>query len=71
VYGIKIWSPEHENNKIWIEESLTDTWSWWQFGGSVSNLDVPPGISYCFKSKIDAGMFTLCRTSSTDGFNSI
>ena len=66
VYAIKANTLKHKNNMEWIEESLTETWSWFSFGGYPD-----PGITYCFKRKEDAGMFTLCRCASTDGLNSI
>ncbi len=49
-------SLKHKNNIEWIEESLTDKWTWFAFGGHPE-----PGITYCFKSKIDAGIFILCK----------
>lgn len=53
---------DHKNNIKWIEESLSDRWSWFEFTGFTFNSSIKPGISYCFKSKIDVGMFALCRT---------
>ncbi len=62
IYNTFSLSLKHENNMQWIEDSLIDSWSWFVFGG-----DPKPGISYCFKSKIDAGMFLFCRGSENDG----
>lgn len=63
VYNTFSLSSKHQNNMQWIEESLIDYWTWFVFAGYPK-----PGISYCFKSKIDAGIFTLCKCSSMDGF---
>lgn len=72
IYTINVHSSNHKNNIEWIEESLTDRWSWFVFGEPGVVMMVRErigewGITYCFKSEIDAGMFTLCRTSPKDG----
>lgn len=56
VYRHQTKDPEWEENVNWIEENLTDRWSWFAFGGYPK-----PGISFCFRSKIDAAIFILCR----------
>ena len=59
IYQCSRLSSQHIANIDWIEENLTDKWSWFQFGGYPI-----PGISYCFKSKQDAGIFLLCKSES-------
>ncbi len=56
VYKITEYDERHKNNIEWIEETLTDTWTWFVFAGYPE-----PGISYCFKSTIDAGIFILFK----------
>lgn len=64
VYKTLARSLKHKNNMQWIEEGLSDSWTWFVFGGYPE-----AGISYCFKSKIDAGMFLLCKCSHKDGLH--
>lgn len=66
IYETSVDSLKHNNNIKWIAESLTDSWTWFVFGGHPQ-----PGITYCFKSKIDAGMFFLCKCSSSDGLSNL
>ena len=69
VYNTPVESPKHRTNIKWIEENLTDNWTWFAFGATFDGVYTwpSPGISYCFKKKEDAGIFTLCKAGPNDG----